>query len=191
MKSKIVEGNYRGDLQRLVTPELHIDEYKSKMGNDDDIIVLSFKVLGKDPAQDLVTFFENGYDYILDADVSPGEISPGKFLVFVELPRRRNAVARIYQLVEEALNLTLQEMDEWSVAYGKAEHQGTRKFHETVPFTYEALERMIPNSPRNYREVYNDDDEIANLKTAANLPVNQFAPDDEFTEVLKTQSGQI
>ena len=36
-----------GDLTRLVHDELHIDEYKSKMGTDADVCVISFKFAGK------------------------------------------------------------------------------------------------------------------------------------------------
>ena len=62
-----------GDLNRLVHNELHIDEYKSKMGTDEDVCVISFKVSGKEPGADLVSFIEKGYDFVLDADVSSGE----------------------------------------------------------------------------------------------------------------------
>lgn len=193
--TKITEGSYRGDLQRLVTPELHVDEYRSKMGNDDDIIVLSFKVRGKEPAQDLVSFLETGYNYILDADVSPGEISPNNYLVFVEIPRRTNAVARIYQIVEETLNLTLQKIEEWTVAYGRVTERGRTRTHTTYPFSKEQLEELVPLSPKEYRELYGadgqDNDVIADLKTQADLPVNQFAPVDDEMDTLKAQSGQL
>ena len=44
-ESKMIlnEGLEQHDLKRLVHPELHVDEYKSKMGKDEDIVVLSFK----------------------------------------------------------------------------------------------------------------------------------------------------
>jgi len=192
---KLTEGNYRGDLQRLVTPELHIDEFRSKMGNDDDIIVLSFKVRGKEPAQDLVSFLETGYNYILDADVSPGEISAGNYLVFVEIPRRTNAVARIYQIVDEMLNLTLQNIEQWEMAYGRVTERGRTRHHVTYEFTEEKIEELVPLSPKEYREIYGadgqDTDEIADLKTQADIPVNQFTPPDEEMDSLKAGAGII
>jgi len=211
MKSKLTEGSYRGDLQRLVEPELHIDQHRSKMGEDDDVIVASFKVQGKEPAADLVSFLETGYDFILDADASPGEISPGKFLVFFELSRRTTAIDKIYQIVEEVLNLTLQDMDDWKFAYGPPEQRGTRRKVTTYPFTKENLKRFIPMSPKEYRDSHEefqieaqapkvdfvepqppqDDDDIAALKTAANLPVNQTAPDDDEMNALRQQAGLI
>lgn len=195
MESKLTEGSYRGDLQRLIDPELHIDQHRSKMGEDDDVIVVSFKVQGKEPANDLVSFLETGYDFILDADASPGEISPGQFLVFFELTRRTTAVDRIYQIVEEVLNLSLQEMDEWRFAYGAPDQRGTRRKFTTYPFTKENLERMIPMSPREYRETHEepqqDDDDIAAMKNIAQIPVNQTAPDDDEMNALRQASGTL
>ena len=194
-ESKLVEGSYKGDLKRLIQPELHIDQHRSKMGEDDDVIVVSFKVQGKEPANDLVSFLETGYDFILDADASPGEISPGKFLVFFELSRRTTAIDRIYQIVEEVLNLTLQNIDQWRFAYGTPEQRGTRRKVTTYPFTKENLEKMIPISPREYRdsheEFQQDDDEIAAMKNIAQIPVNQTAPDDDEMNSLRQQAGLI
>ena len=193
-KSKLTEGSYKGDLQRLVTPELHIDQHRSKMGEDDDVIVVSFKIQGKEPSQDLVNFLETGYDFILDADASPGEISPGKFLVFFELSRRTTAPERIYQIVEEVLNLTLQKMDEWVFAYGPPEQRGTRRKFMTYDLTLENLEKMIPMSPRAYRdsnEEPQDDDEIAAMKNIAQIPVNQTAPDDDEMNELRQAAGTL
>jgi len=50
------EGLEQGDLKRLVHDELHIDEFKSKLGKDEDVAVVSFKVDSKQPAEDLVSF---------------------------------------------------------------------------------------------------------------------------------------
>ena len=86
--SKILrEGLEKGDLARLVHNELHIDEFKSKLGDDRDVVVVSFKVSGKEPANDVVNFVEKGYNWVIDADVSSGEMSDGDFIVFVEIPR--------------------------------------------------------------------------------------------------------
>ena len=78
------EGLEHGDLKRLVHPDVHVDEFKSKMGDDADIVVVSFKVASKEPALDLVNFIEKGYDFVLDADLSSGELDDGEYLVFVE-----------------------------------------------------------------------------------------------------------
>ena len=52
----------------------------------DDSLVLPSRHLGLVQAeenQDLENFIEMGYDFVLDADVTPGETDDGEFLVFV------------------------------------------------------------------------------------------------------------
>ena len=50
-------------------------------GTDENIVVATIKVLGKEPAKDLENFIEKGYDWIIDAEPSAGEISDGKYIV--------------------------------------------------------------------------------------------------------------
>ena len=70
-------------LKGVLQPTLHIDEFSSKMGGDDEVVVLSFSVTNENAAKDLVSWFEKGYEFILDGDRSPGEIAPNTHLVFV------------------------------------------------------------------------------------------------------------
>ena len=72
-------------MEGLLKPEIHVDEFTSKMGEDDDIIVVSFFVRDPNAAKDLMNWFEKGYDFVIDADRSPGEIKPNRFLVYVEI----------------------------------------------------------------------------------------------------------
>ena len=46
------EGLKAGDLDGVVSNRFSIDQYKSKMGNDANIIVLAFTVEGQQPAKD-------------------------------------------------------------------------------------------------------------------------------------------
>ena len=62
------------DLRDLVRDIFEVDSYKSKMGEDKDVSVLSFEVDVKEAAEDLVNFIEKGFEFVLDADVSPGEL---------------------------------------------------------------------------------------------------------------------
>jgi hypothetical protein len=106
-KHQLFEGLEMGDLARLIHPELHIDEFKSKMGADEDIIVLSFKVDGKQPALDLMNFVERGYDWVLDSDVSSGELDDGEYLVFIEMERDTEAAKQIVGLLKDVMKLVL------------------------------------------------------------------------------------
>jgi hypothetical protein len=176
------EGLEIGDLKRLVHPELHVDEFKSKLGDDVDVIVLSFKVSSKEPANDLVNFIEKGYDWVIDADVSAGEMDDGSYLVFVEIDRDEQAPENINDLMSDLMNLTDQELEEWRVRYVKD--------HKELPYSIEALSTLIPCSPEEYERRYGKED-LDKLKTAAGVKVNTKAPKNEFTETLRNLAGII
>ena len=54
-------GLNKGDLRSLVYDIFEIDSFKSKMGDDRNIMVLAFTVDGMAPAKDLERFAETGY----------------------------------------------------------------------------------------------------------------------------------
>ena len=170
------------DLKRLVNPELHIDQYKSKMGDDADVCVVSFKVTGKEPANDVVAFFEKGYDFVLDADVSSGEKSDGDYLVFVELDRTTELPDQIYKLVSDVLNLTDQEMTDWKFMYRKS----TTKQELTV----DNLSNTVSLTPEDYHKKFDaEQQELDQLKTAAGVDVDTKAPVNDFTESIRIAAG--
>ena len=94
------------DLQHLVKKVFEIDSFKSKIGDDEDVIVISFTVDSEDPAKDLENFIEMGYDFVLDADTSPGETDDGTYKVFVEIERSRHAADQIKTLLDGIERLT-------------------------------------------------------------------------------------
>ena len=102
-------GLRAGDLKDLVYDIFEIDSYKSKMGNDADIVVVSFDVKQKEAAKDLVNFIETAHDFVLDADHTPGEVDTGVYKVFVEIDRNRDITKNIIDMVEGLKNLTDQD----------------------------------------------------------------------------------
>ena len=190
--SKLLRENLeQGDLKRLVHNELHIDEYKSKMGEDSDICVISFKVSGKEPSADLVSFIEKGYSYVLDADVSSGEKEGGDYLVFVELDRTKELPSQILQIMEDIMNLTEQDIADWRVRY-----QDSNSDHD---LTIENLHRLIPLTANAYIKKYGGghEEELSNaeradldrMKATAGVKVDTVAPKNEFTESLRIAAG--
>jgi hypothetical protein len=194
--SKLLRENLeQGDLKRLVHSELHIDEYKSKMGDDADVCVVSFKVAGKEPSADLVSFIEKGYDYVLDADVSSGEKEGGDYLVFVELERTPKLPEQIIQVMDDLMNLTEQELSGWRVRYYKST--------EDNDLTADTLEQIIPLTPEAYDAKYGQDEEEVDveepeqditqdldaMKAVAGVPITTKAPVNDFTESLRVSAG--
>jgi len=181
-----------GDLNRLIHNELHIDEYKSKMGTDGDICVISFKVSGKEPSADLVSFIEKGYGFVLDADVSSGEKEGGDYLVFVELERTAELPEQIMSIMNDLMNLTEQTIDEWRVRYYKSTNDNE--------LTLEVLANIIPLTSEAYDAKYGKDEiavtepeditkDLDQMKTTARIPVTTKAPVNDFTESLRIAAG--
>ena len=183
MKRLIRENLENGDLARLVTNELHIDEYKSKMGEDEDICVISFKVKGKEPANDMMAFLEKGYDFILDSDVSSGEIgTDGNYLIFVELDRTEKLPEQIWKILSDSENLTGDSMDHWTIKY--------RKDNSKYPASEETLKKLIPLTPQEYKARYDKETtELDQLKTAAGVDVTTKAPVNDLTDSLRVAAG--
>ena len=176
----LFEGLEKSDLARLIHPELHVDEFQSKLGDDADVIVLSFKVDSKEPAQDLAAFIEKGYDWVLDADVSSGEMDDGSYIVFVELDRDEEAAKNIMGLMDDVMNLTDQEVGDWRIRYYKSRQE--------TALSSESLEDLIPTSPEEYNRKYGPKD-IDAIKTAAGVAVTTKAPKNDFTEGLRAAAG--
>jgi predicted Holliday junction resolvase-like endonuclease len=178
----LFEGLEHGDLKRLIHPELHVDEFKSKLGDDADIVVLSFKVDGKEPATDLVNFIEKGYDWVVDADISSGEMDDGDYIVFVELDRKEGVVDNIVQIMEELMNLTDQKLEDWRVRYYKA--------HKETFFSADSLKELIPQTPEEYERLYGNEG-LDEMRMAAGIRVPVRAPKTDQLQAIRAAAGII
>lgn len=176
----IKESLEHGDLKRVLTPTLHIDEFKSKMGEDRNIAVLSFKIMNKEPATDLVNFIEKGYTWVLDADLSPGEMEDGDYIVFVEAERTGKLPRQIITLIEDLLNLTLHDMSEWKFMYYKHD--------EYLPITLENLISIVPMSPKAYDMKYGEQP-VREMKVAAGIPVTSGYSKNPHIDQLQIWAG--
>ena len=87
------------DLIDLIETTFSVDQYKSKIGDDKNVVVLAFEVKDPDPAKDLSQFIETGHDTI-DVDVSPGPNKDGNYKVYVELERN----SKLFEVIDSILN---------------------------------------------------------------------------------------
>lgn len=138
---QLTEGLDYRDLENQVIPIVSIDEYSAKMGTDDEIITLAFAVKGEQAAKDLSNWFERGYDYVLDSQVSTGEISRNKYLVFVEMLRRLAAPERIVELLDDLKTLTSLDLSDWKIKINDDEIEVDPKL----------IKQNIVLSPHEYR----------------------------------------
>jgi hypothetical protein len=159
-------GLRENDLQDLIVPMFEIDSYKSKMGSDKDICVMSFNVLEKAAADDLVQFIESGYNFVLDADATSGEQADGYYRVFVEMEREEGIAKQIIELADGVSRLT---GGEFKYRYYKG-----FKPHE---LTIESLQDTVPTDAESYDELVNE----SNLNNFKNFFSNSYV-DDIFME---------
>ena len=122
------------DLKDLVDNVLEIDNYKSKMGADKDIVTVAFSTKTKESADDLASFIERGYTFVLDADATSGEQSDGTYKVFVEIERDKAVGEQIMELANGLENLT---------GMGDIKFRYYKEFR-SKPLTLEELEETIP-----------------------------------------------
>jgi hypothetical protein len=134
------EGLRPMDLEGMVYDMFEIDTYKSKMGDDRDVCVLSFRVKDRMPAIDMMEFVEKGFNFVLDADVSAGENEDGEYHVFVELPRKPKLAEYIKEITSGVRRLT--GIKEWFFRYHK-------EFNRH-PLDEETVSKVVPNSPMEY-----------------------------------------
>jgi hypothetical protein len=142
----INEDLLAGDLAHLVSHIFDIDSFKSKIGEDGEMVVLSFTVDDKLPADDLARFLEMGYEFVLDADATNGPMDNGKHKVFVEMKRDRHTPKHITELLDGIARLT--NIDNFKFRYYKS--------FKSIPATLEALEQAIPINANEYEDRINN-----------------------------------
>jgi len=179
-KHPLFEALSYKDLEGMMKPTIHVDEFSSKMGDDDDIIVVSFFVRNQQAAKDLMSWFEKGYDFVLDADKSPGEIRPNRFLVYVELRRRSTAGANVETLIKDLETLTEFIAEDWLMHYRDQE----------VPFSRDEFDKLVPLSPKEYRARY--DAELNEVRVAAGIQTKPiYEKDDPAMQAIQSAAGII
>jgi len=171
------EGLEYKDMVGMMKPTIHVDEFASKMGDDDDIIVISFFVRAKQAARDLMNWFEKGYEWVLDSDVSPGEIRPGRYLVYIEIRRRSTAGEKIAGAIDDLSTLTEFTPQDWAMHYEDRES----------PFDRATFDRLVPLSPKEYRKKKESD--LNEMRAAAGIDTVQIFERDPEIRVIQSAAG--
>lgn len=170
-QSKLFEGLKSKDLKGFVSEIFTVDQYKSKMGEDKDVVVIGFKVNDKYPATDLMEFIEKGYPYVLDADISSGEERDGHYQVFVELERNKKLPFQLKNLLNGVSQLT--DNWEWRFRYYKD--------FESHNFTEDSIKHNVPLTKEDYER------KMLEIK---NSSVNEFF-DQGSTEVVIDENNTM
>ena len=149
-------GLLKNDLGHLVDKIIEIDSYKSKMGEDSDIVTLAFSVHGQEPAKDLENFIEKGYPFVLDADVTSGEQSDGTYKVFVEMERSIEVPMQIVEIADGVSKLAdLEKMKFRYYKNFKSKDLDEENLSASIPVDKEAYEIAINETQyENYKNFF-------------------------------------
>lgn len=93
------------DLIGTILPNVSIDEFEPKAGDEKDVIVVAFYLKDEDPANDLNTFIQRGSIDTLDVEVSPNTDDEGRYLVFVEMSRDETFPNKFFALLKDVNNV--------------------------------------------------------------------------------------
>ena len=101
----------------LVNSTISIDQYKPKIGEANETVVVAFEVQQELAAKDLSNLIETDIVESLDVDISQGPNNNGNYLVFVEFARDSKLHNRIMEIMKCVSNVT--EITEWQYEYYK------------------------------------------------------------------------
>lgn len=172
---KIFEGLDYHDMEGQIEPTLTVDEYAAKMGKDSDIVTLAFIVKSKEAGNDLVEWFEKGYDYILDASLSTGEIESGKWLLFVEINRRSTVPERIVELINDLKTLTNLKLSDWTIRIDDEDYEPEEHI----------LKQVIICNPNEYKIEQEKEKELNEMRSIAGISSKSvYAKDSEIKDFI-------
>jgi len=152
-----------GEMTNLVTPTISIDQYKPKIGEANETVVVAFEVAFEQPAKDLSNLIETDVTESLDVDVSDGPNGDGKYMVFVEFERDGNLYENIMNIVKVASQAT--SITEWKYSY----YKGT----DSADLTAENLAETVLYNSEEYVLRYTNNEEtnesLSRVKELAGL----------------------
>ena len=177
----VKEGLKAGDLDGVVSKRFSVDQFKSKMGEDRNIMVLAFTVDGMAPAKDLEKFAETGYKEVLDADATPGTLEDGKHRVFIEFARVEKVDQHIRKFLDDLKNLANIEIFEFT-------------YHKNVtPFEASAknLADILPRTAIAYTQKINGMKLESTQTFFDKFQMMEFKLDNNIIEITKRNADTL
>lgn len=108
-----------GEMVNLVNATISIDQYKPKIGEANETVVVAFEVSQEGAASDLSNLIETDIVESLDVDVSQGPNNNGNYMVFVEFQRNKKLHTSIAEMMKIVANVTT--ITEWQFEYYKGD----------------------------------------------------------------------
>lgn len=152
-----------GEMDGLVTPIISIDEYKPKIGEVHDTVVVAFEVKFEQAAHDLSNLLETDVTENLDVDISQGPGKDGTYIVFIEFKRDQELIDKILSITKTVSNVT--SKTKWKFNYYKGE--------KALPLSKENLIKFVITDKKEYKSRFSprpeDEDEISRMRSLAGI----------------------
>lgn len=148
-----------GEMENLVEPTISIDQYKPKIGEANETVVVAFEVKFEQPAKDLRNLIETDITEHLDVDVSEGPNGQGNTMVFVEFVRDDRLYEKIMGIMKIASQVT--GITEWKYNYFKGNSE--------LELTEENLSSTIITDQARYTMTHQMDESLERVKSLAGL----------------------
>ena len=150
-----------GEMTNLVNAVVSIDQYKPKISEASETVVMAFEVDVEQAAGDLSNLIETDVVESLDVDVSQGPNNRGKHMVFVEFTRGPKLYENIREILKVVSNVTT--ITEWKFEYYKGE--GAKDLNE------ENLKDSVIDNPQEYVLKYAQpkNEELSRVKQLAGI----------------------
>ena len=129
-----------GEMTNLVNAVVSIDQYKPKIGEVSETVVMAFEVDQPGAAGDLSNLIETDVVDSLDVDTGQGPNSRGKHMVFVEFSRGPKLHENIREILKVVANVTT--ITEWQFEYYKGDG--------ALELTEDNLKNSVLDNPQEY-----------------------------------------
>lgn len=160
-----------GDLAGTILPDVSIDEFEPKAGEEKDVIVVAFYLKDQDPADDLNTFIQRGSIDTLDVEVSPNTDEEGRYLVFVEMSRNDTFPNKFQALLKDISNLS-GNMD-WSITTYLTDDRSF-KFNDPELFNFVILtpDKYVPKEEFKMKDIKESINKFFRASYMSDLTIN-------------------
>lgn len=133
-------GLKEGQLADTILSKVSIDEFVPKTGDVEDVITAGFYVTENEVGNDVYKFISNSTADVRDVEVSPNPNGDGYYMVFVEMDRNPEALAKIREICKDIENVT-----------GKLKWKGKTHLIDEYTGLYEDdLEKYVILEPAKY-----------------------------------------
>ena len=133
-----------GDLEHMIEKIVYVDKYNSKMGDDEDIVVIAFQIVDQNACQDIENFLERGYSEVLDADSAITTNERDGYLCFVEVARDKKFKETFDDIMEGISRLSKIPKERFLFKYHKSMRSLTLdKLYDIIPMTSDDYKKYM------------------------------------------------